>query len=221
MPARMSILRPCQQLLLGNQAGNQSLPLHVSTPCRTTPSPDLPRVASQSVSEVRRCQGCRMKERPPVFLVQASRIRKRSATSPVPILLLWLLPALEFNCCYCWVLCIFKKTKKLASSNNGMVCKHNRNVSGCFGSLPKDYGICIGCLSILKDTSVLSAEAAGITCLIHSLLTETERAGKEVCTYVSVSRHIGMDADGCISLLTVHSPYNREYYVTVPLCYTT
>lgn len=102
-----------------------------------------------------------------------------------------------------------------------MVCKHNRNVSGCFGSLPKDYGICIGCLSILKDTSVLSAEAAGITCLIHSLLTETERAGKEVCTYVSVSRHIGMDADGCISLLIVHSPYNRDYYVTVPLCYTT
>lgn len=61
-----------------------------------------------------------------------------------------------------------------------------------------------------------------ITCLIHSLLPEPERAGKEVChTHVSVSRHIGRDADGCLSLLTVHSPYNREYYVTVPLYYTT
>lgn len=58
------------------------------------------RVASQSVSEVRRCQGCRTKAE-----------AKPRAASPVPFLLLWLLLVLEFNCRYCWVLCIFKKTK--------------------------------------------------------------------------------------------------------------
>lgn len=104
-----------------------------------------------------------------------------------------------------------------------MVCKNNRNVSGCFGSLPKDQGICIGCLSILQDMSVLSAEAADNHLPYPQPLTRARESWeRESChTHVSVSRHIGRDADGCLSLLTVHSLYNREYYVTVPLCYTT
>lgn len=59
------------------------------------------------------CQGgfseCEWGEKVPGMQNEAEA--KPRATSPVPILLLWLLLALEFNCRYCWVLCIFKKTK--------------------------------------------------------------------------------------------------------------